>query len=534
MNTAKKFQYQRGLTLLEILMTIALISIILSVTIIALNPNRQLGQSRDAVRVVDTEKIYEAVQRFAVDTGRYPANVRNLANGTEVEVCVEGVPEPVCASNGLLYLENDLVPGYLSTIPIDPVLEEGDVGSGYFLYKDDNGKVGVRSQNAETDDAQIYAGVPTTYNPTWFGGYGFRRVLNLESDEVAGSVDLTNFPVLISMTLAELATTVNGGVVENANGYDIVFTDINNNQLAHEIELYNPGTGRIVMWVNVPILGATTDTEIRMYYGDSSISSSQEDVPNVWDANYAAVWHMAEDPSTDTDGDCAGNGFELCDSTANGNHGDANGAFTSGELVGGQIGNAILFNGCCQYFSIPHSASVDIGGTQVTVEAYGYGSQPFDLDAAYLSKGPGTNVEQYMLGVNNYSSGTDDVNFRITTSTQHYRYDQGTKPSNVWTHSVMRYDDSLPSGQELQLFVEGASVFQTAASGSLNQSVDNAYIAKRAGGDNRLYTGQIDEIRLSNVARSNEWITTTYNNLSSQGVGAGQFISLMSIAEPRP
>lgn len=336
------------------------------------------------------------------------------------------------------------------------------------------------------------------------------------------------------MTLAELATPGNGGNVESSNGYDIVFTDIDNTQLAHEIELYDPVTGRIVMWVNVPTLGATVDTQIRMYYGDSSVTVSQENVSSVWDANYAGVWHMAEDPSTDTDGDCAGAGFELCDSTANGNHGNAFGTFTGSELVGGQIGNAISFDGATEYFSIPHSASVDIGGSQLTVEAYGYGSQPYDLDAAYITKGPGMNLEQYMLGVNNYSSGIDDINLRVTTSAQHYRHDQGTKPSNVWTHSVMRYDDSLPSGQEFQLFVDGSSVFQTAADGTLNQGVNEAYIGKRLTTDNRFYQGQIDEIRLSNVARSNEWIATTYNNLSGQGVGAGQFISAMGPSEPRP
>jgi prepilin-type N-terminal cleavage/methylation domain-containing protein len=530
----QRSQYQRGLTLLEILMTIALISIILSITIIAVNPNRQLGQSRDAVREVDTEKIYEAVQRYAVDTGRYPENVRNLSNRTEIEICVDGTSESVCDSNGLLFLESDLVPGYLPGIPTDPSLDDGEAGTGYVLYKDDNGKIGVRSQNSETDAQSIFAGVPTTYNPAWFDSFDFRRVLTIESDEVSGSVDLTNFPVLVSMTLTDLATVANGGNVQSANGYDIVFTDNDNTQLDHEIELYNPVSGQIVMWVHVPILGATADTEIRMYYGDNSITVSQENVDGVWDANYAGVWHMAEDPSVDTDGDCSGGGFELCDSTANGNHGNAQGNFTGGELVGGQIGNAISFDGSSEYFVIPYSSSIDVGGTELTVEAYGYGSQPFDNDAPYLVKGPGMNTEQYMLGVNNFSSGTNDVDLRVTTSTQHYRYDEGTKPSNVWTYSVMKYDDALSSGQELQLFIDGSQVFQTAASGTINQSMDVAHIGKRLGGDNRHYAGQIDEIRLSNVARSNEWITTTYNNLSGQGVGVGQFISSIGSAEPQP
>ncbi len=70
-----------------------------------------------------------------------------------------------------------------------------------------------------------------------------------------------NFPLLVDVTnAAELATTANGGQVQSANGYDIVFRGQDATtcdgpatcMLDHEIELYDGAAGRVVAWVRVP------------------------------------------------------------------------------------------------------------------------------------------------------------------------------------------------------------------------------------------------------------------------------------------
>ena len=48
-----------------------------------------------------------------------------------------------------------------------------------------------------------------------------------------------------------------------------------------------------------------------MYYGNPSVAN-QEDVTNVWDANYVGVWHLDETPS---------DGGTHADSTSNSNTG---------------------------------------------------------------------------------------------------------------------------------------------------------------------------------------------------------------------
>ena len=53
-------------------------------------------------------------------------------------------------------------------------------------------------------------------------GYTYGKTITIQGSKISGTV--TNFPVLISFTDNSLRTVGNGGRVQNANGYDIVFT----------------------------------------------------------------------------------------------------------------------------------------------------------------------------------------------------------------------------------------------------------------------------------------------------------------------
>ncbi len=126
--------------------------------------------------------------------------------------------------------------------------------------------------------------------PSAEAAFGFRKPITIDNTKVSGSADLTGFPVLVSFTDLDLRTMANGGKVENANGFDIVFRQgCTVANLDHEIEAYDPVAGTIVAWVRIPVLSYNTDTLIEMYYGDVTIVSSQENVAGVWNSNYRAV-----------------------------------------------------------------------------------------------------------------------------------------------------------------------------------------------------------------------------------------------------
>jgi hypothetical protein len=121
--------------------------------------------------------------------------------------------------------------------------------------------------------------------------YNFRKSITVNSGQVIGGPH-ANFPLLVSLTDANLKTTANGGNVTDAGGDDIIFRDSAGTQLDHEIESYTATTGVLVAWVRVPSI--QDGTVIYMYYGNSCVTTPTQNPNNVWDANFKGVWHLAE------------------------------------------------------------------------------------------------------------------------------------------------------------------------------------------------------------------------------------------------
>ncbi|MES2681488.1 MAG: DUF2341 domain-containing protein [Bacteroidota bacterium] len=123
--------------------------------------------------------------------------------------------------------------------------------------------------------------------------YKYRKRITFNPGQVNGSNDLVDFPVLINIASDnDLRTVANTGHVENANGYDIIFTtDDGVTQLAHQLQEYTATTGELITWVRVPILSTTYSTTIYMYYGNSAATADQS-TKNTWKTSYKGVWHL--------------------------------------------------------------------------------------------------------------------------------------------------------------------------------------------------------------------------------------------------
>jgi len=97
------------------LLVIAIIAILAGIVIVAINPGRQLAQSRNAQRWNDIRSLHSAVQQYYIDNKEWPLALQTTEiDGTMVDVCRSG------ETSGCLDLESDLVPNYLSAIPEDP------------------------------------------------------------------------------------------------------------------------------------------------------------------------------------------------------------------------------------------------------------------------------------------------------------------------------------------------------------------------------------------------------------------------------
>ena len=62
------------------------------------------------------------------------------------------------------------------------------------------------------------------------------------------------------------------------------------------------------------------------------------------------------------------------------------------------------------------------------------------------------------------------------------------------------------------MYLNGGEESTDSRSGNINATTEPVVLGRRALGDPRWYNGAIDEARISNVARSADWIETEFNN----------------------
>jgi len=141
MGCKTKCKTKKGFTLLEILLVIAIIAILAAIVIIAINPAKQLADSRNAQRQTDVNTILDAAYQYAVDNnGTIPATI--TITGTNV--CVTG---GTCT--GLIDLSVlSASEKYLTSMPKDPKTSTAN-DTGYQILKTANGRITVSAPSAE-------------------------------------------------------------------------------------------------------------------------------------------------------------------------------------------------------------------------------------------------------------------------------------------------------------------------------------------------------------------------------------------------
>jgi len=315
--------------------------------------------------------------------------------------------------------------------------------------------------------------------------FSYQRTVVINHAQVPNT-DQTNFPVVISVTDPALASASNGGHVVNPNGYDLVFTSDASCQavLNYEIESWNPATGQLIAWVQVPLLSHTTDTVIQLCYGNSAITTNQSNQTGTWDPNYVGVWHFPN-----------GTTLSVADST------HRNTAVNNGATAGaGQIDGAAAFNGSNQSID---ASNFNLGSTSVTAEAWVKSSTLTSQNGLLLNKEPVNQDWNFLVESGNIRCRGASGNFQVSAP---------TPSNNAWHHLVC-----IVSGGTATIYVDGKQV-ATGGTAGLANTTNTLDIGRYSGsGGGYYFSGSMDEVRVSNVARSTDWINAEYNNQSSPG-----------------
>ena len=142
-----------GFTLIELLLVIGIIAILAAMTIIAINPTRQLNAARDTQRRSDVQAILNAVYQYSIDNNgmiaTIPDNVGSTAsdNTWSQKICKSTYnPSSATECVSLRVLSGT----YLVSIPADPSLPTGTGYTGYKIWKDASSRVTVAASGALT------------------------------------------------------------------------------------------------------------------------------------------------------------------------------------------------------------------------------------------------------------------------------------------------------------------------------------------------------------------------------------------------
>jgi autotransporter-associated beta strand protein len=293
----------------------------------------------------------------------------------------------------------------------------------------------------------------------------------------AGATE-NNFPLLVRL---------NSGNFDFAHaqsdGRDIRFAAANGMALAYQIEQWDAPTGTAAIWVKIPTINGNATQEIKMYWGNTGVASESNGAA-VFNAEnaYASVLHMNETGTvTDSVGTVTASDNGTTQTT--GMIGKARN-FTAGKGI--FCGNAIT--------NLPQ------------------GNSAHSTQAWFRSSAVNCDIVDW--GVE--GGGYNKVQIRIISPPRIYIDGNGASVTGSialnqtqWHHVVHTY---TPGGMT-RIYVDGQPDSSQGVSMTLPTTsrmwIGGWYDAYR-------YVGDIDEVRVSKVARSANWIKLEYENQQPQ------------------
>ncbi|MFA6084904.1 LamG-like jellyroll fold domain-containing protein [Mucilaginibacter sp.] len=342
--------------------------------------------------------------------------------------------------------------------------------------------------------------------------YAFSQQVTLNTSAITGGITTTlnNFPALvyikedalkIGLGCANNVSYTSGGV----NGYDFAFTlNGNTTELFYQVENYDPATGTLLAWVQIPAL-TSTNTALTFYFGSLSPNHTAGFAKATWTSDYQTVYHLNEGSAATT----------VIDATSN----SKNAAQTNTTFAAGQIGGAYQFNGSSSKI-ISTSTANNITGS-FTLSAW------VKPTAYTLSSSGGYDYKLITNEALNYTTGGYKLGLYGSTPTTVYP-EVETRPNTGDPASTTRNTSTLQTAVTVNgwHYVQGVynnatGIFYTYLDGKQNFTMTGAIVSGTTGqniylgsdfGAGNFLNGVLDEVRVSNTVKTADWIKAEYYN----------------------
>jgi len=345
--------------------------------------------------------------------------------------------------------------------------------------------------------------------------YSYYRELTSDNTKVIGTSNFTNYVALVDVTNDDFKTTANGGLLENANGYDLAFFDDSglSTQIDHHILLHDVTTGHVIAKVEIPILLYNSDDSIYIGYTDSGISASQEDIAGTYPTSFKAVYPF--DPGYS-------GSDQLLDATSNNN--DLTNSGTTEDTSGKIASSRDNADTVSQYLYAGDDPSLKITGS-ISIKCWFKFDNSSRSDIVYM-----VGKERSNLSTKN-NTGNYGLRYDPSGIMYFFYFDTGgsnfwgkslSLTNNTWYHVVVEY--TFGTGSSIKLYIDGVDVTSGGSwAGSGSQGAVGTESNWLTIGAEAVESGirnddegfQIDDIMIHSGILGNDWATTNYNNEDS-------------------
>jgi hypothetical protein len=332
---------------------------------------------------------------------------------------------------------------------------------------------------------------------SWLPGYNYRKKITIKKALVAGTLDLLNFQLLVSLEDADLTYLPGrsiGNKISSTKGLDFAFTLVSAPAvpLNYQLDTYQPATGKLISWVKVPSLAAngstTAATELYLYYGSNTIHFPDEpEAFATWSTDLTKVWHMNADAPNFSNKN-AKNKLPADRLVASSNMGASN-------YVLGKVGTAVTLNGINQSMASSKESNNNF-----------YISFWFKLAVnnreQVIITTDSANIGGFSFKVSNVGQPIIEIRISsvISQNTNSFKFS-----TNQWY-----YVSVLHQNGRRAFYINGRS-YAVNVNASIAR-VGGQVLVGKSKGQASYFDGIIDELRMQSLEPTAGWVETSYNN----------------------